>query len=192
MTGGFWSTTAQPSPTSHMRISSELNQLLSLKKQRRFGRSRQGSHIPALPFCHLTLTASKTKTSCISSLNTLGEHVIARRRERQLLQREVAHEIGVSEETINHWETGKTEPEVKYWPKIMEFLRYCPYREAKTFGDLLFLHRTHRGLSHRELAKIIGCDPGSLSRWETGERSPRTRVKRLLINYFNLDKLDSH
>ncbi len=143
--------------------------------------------IPALPFCHLTLTASKTKTSCISSLNTLGEHVIARRRERQLLQREVAHEIGVSEETINHWETGKTEPEVKHWPKITEFLRYCPYSEAKTFGDLLFLYRTHRGLSHRELAKIIGCDPGSLSRWETGERKPWSKWKKRLAEYLGIN-----
>ncbi|MEW8200215.1 MAG: helix-turn-helix transcriptional regulator [Candidatus Thiodiazotropha endolucinida] len=34
----------------------------------------------------------------------------------------------------------------------------------------MMLHRTHQGLSQRDLARIIGVDPGTVSRWETDER----------------------
>lgn len=49
-------------------------------------------------------------------------------------------------------------------------LGLLPYEQAKSLGHRLRLHRMHRGLSHRALARILGVDPGSISRWETGDR----------------------
>ncbi|MEW8408774.1 MAG: helix-turn-helix transcriptional regulator [Candidatus Thiodiazotropha sp.] len=34
------------------------------------------------------------------------------------------------------------------------------------------LHHTHQGLSQRDLARIVGVDPGSVSKWEAGDRIP--------------------
>ena len=31
------------------------------------------------------------------------------------------------------------------------------------------LRRTHQGLSQRDLAQIIGVDPGTVSRWDMGD-----------------------
>ncbi len=93
----------------------------------------------------------------------------------------------MSQATILDWECDKNKPEIRYWPKIMDFLGYCPYRQAHTFGESLWLHRTHRGLSMKEVAGIVKCDPGSLSRWERGERMPRGKWKERLVEYFGID-----
>ncbi len=87
-----------------------------------------------------------------------------------LRQIDVAPLLGIDSFSLGNWEKGKTEPLVQYYPAIMEFLGYCPYQCGNTFGTKLRLHRTHQGLSHRHLARRIGVDQGSISRWESGER----------------------
>ena len=94
----------------------------------------------------------------------------------------------VSLETILHWEKNQTEPPVHFWPGIVSFLGYCPYQRAETFGDRLKLHRTHQGLSQRDLAKILDVDPGSLSRWESGKRQPSGRIRKLLEVFMQYER----
>jgi len=65
----------------------------------------------------------------------------------------------------------------------MEFLGYCPYQDARSLGDRLRLHRMHRGLSYRALGKMLGIDPGSLSRWEAGERRPDRRSQGVIERF---------
>lgn len=79
-----------------------------------------------------------------------------------------------------------TEPEVQHYPKIMEFLSYCPVHYSKSFGELLFLHRTHRGLSHRKLGRILQVDPGTISRWETHNRTPFKKHQDRINIFFGL------
>ncbi len=135
-----------------------------------------------MPFCQIRIIAEKPKPYA-SSPRHLGEHIKKRRFELALRQRDVALRLKITSFTLINWERGQTEPPVKYWPRIMDFLGYCPYQRARTLGDHLRLHRTHRGLSHRELAKLIRVDAGSLSRWETGERRP-TRVSKVVLEKF--------
>ena len=52
----------------------------------------------------------------LASPVTIGEHIRAKRRERQLLQRDVAVRIGVTAETISHWEKHGTTPPVSLMP----------------------------------------------------------------------------
>jgi DNA-binding XRE family transcriptional regulator len=115
------------------------------------------------------LIAAKTKTY---NPVTLGEHVKKARLDRHLTQGNAAALLPVRERTLSVWEAGKRTPPVMYWPAIMEFLGYCPYQEARTLGDRLRLHRMHRGLSHRALAKLLSVDPGSLG----GRRVRGTRT----------------
>lgn len=89
--------------------------------------------------------------------------------------------------TLLNWETHKTKPPVYYWPRIMAFLGYCPYQQARTFGDRLRLHRMHRGFSYRALARILGIDPGMLSRWENAERKPTQRMRERLKQFMRTD-----
>ena len=132
----------------------------------RFGHLNNRTGIPALPFCHVELRAAKTKSYDPA---TLGEHIKKCRLERQLTQGNAVAFLSVSVETLHNWEAGKTTPAVKHLPAIMEFLGYCPYQHVRSLGDRLRLHRMHRGLSVKAIAKMLGVDPGSISSWENGD-----------------------
>lgn len=51
-------------------------------------------------------------------INSLGDHIRARRLDLKLLQRQVAGQVGVHELTITGWEGNATIPEVRYMPAI--------------------------------------------------------------------------
>jgi DNA-binding XRE family transcriptional regulator len=79
-----------------------------------------------LTFCQVTISASKPKENYPRSLQTLGDHLKKRRLDLGLLKREVAAVLGVCPETITLWEENQTTIEVRYIPRIMDFLGYCP------------------------------------------------------------------
>lgn len=74
---------------------------------------------------------------------------------------------------------------VWYDPDFMDFLGYCSYQRAETFGQLIRLYRVPRGLSRCALAREMGVDSGSISRWETSNRKPWERMIRRLWQFFN-------
>ena len=80
-----------------------------------------------------------------------------------------------------------TEPGVKYYPKIMDFLGYCPIHYSKNFGEKLILHRMYRGYSHRSLGKALNIDPATICRWETSNRMPYKKHRNKLEEFFNSD-----
>jgi transcriptional regulator with XRE-family HTH domain len=141
--------------------------------------------IPALPFCHVTLTAAKTRSY---DPLTISEHIKKARIDRGLTQSNAVAFLSVSVETLHNWETGKTAPVVKYWPAIMEFLGYCPYQRARSLGDRLRLHRMHQGLTLEDLAEILEVDPGSVSSWETGERPPREEYLEMIAKFLGVPR----
>jgi len=103
----------------------------------------------------------------------LGDHLRKRRLDLGLFQREVASMLGVSLFTILQWESNKTAPGVHYIPKITDFLGYCPYTPARSFGEKLAAWRRYSlGLSQREMAKRLGVDASTLARWEKDEKRP--------------------
>lgn len=51
-------------------------------------------------------------------------------------------------------------------------LGYNPLPEPKTLAERLVQHRRVLGMSQTELASKLGVDPGTLARWERGEREP--------------------
>jgi len=58
-------------------------------------------------------------------------------------------------------------------PSIIRFLGHNPLQEARTLGERLVRQRTALGLSQKRAALDLGVDPGTLARWERGERAPR-------------------
>ena len=81
-----------------------------------------------MPFCHARLAARKPKSGAYpTALMTYGDHLRAKRLDLGLLQRQVADEIRVDEATIYNWEGHRTEPALRFVPRIIEFLGYCPY-----------------------------------------------------------------
>ncbi|MCZ6704988.1 MAG: helix-turn-helix transcriptional regulator [Bacteroidetes bacterium] len=130
----------------------------------------------ALPFCHSTLKAEKPKVFRYPpELNTLGDHIRARRLERGLFQKDVAQLVGVCTETVTNWEKNRSSPDLRVLPKVLEYLGYDPRMADESIGGRLVRSRQARGLSQRGVAHILGVDPSTLSKWELGTREPQGR-----------------
>ncbi len=134
----------------------------------------------ALPFCHLRLKAKKPDGRYPVQLQQLGDHVRKRRLDLGLLQREVGDRLGADTKTINNWEMGRAEPQLRFIPCILAFLGYDPRPAAATFGERLRRERTARGLSIRSLAKLLGVNETTVWKWEEGRHRPISRLRRRL------------
>ena len=80
--------------------------------------------------------------------------------------------MGVSTDTVFLWENNRKGPSLYSIPKIIQFLGYTPFVQAKTLGKKLKTHRKIHGMTQKELAQRIGVDPGTLAKWEAGRRKP--------------------
>jgi DNA-binding transcriptional regulator YiaG len=114
---------------------------------------------------------------------TLGDHLLKRRHELGLLQKDAAHSLGVNVWTLANWEKGYTSPKLCLWPGIIEFLGYDPNPEPDGLGQQIFSTRRRQGLPIRELAKQLGVDPETLRRWGRGTRIPRGRWLELVEEF---------
>jgi transcriptional regulator with XRE-family HTH domain len=72
---------------------------------------------------------------------TIGEHILKRRLDLGLLQREVSEIIGVSDQTVCNWEHGIV-PELRLMPKVIEFLDYIPFEYPDDLLDKLKYFKT--------------------------------------------------
>jgi transcriptional regulator with XRE-family HTH domain len=103
-----------------------------------------------------------------------------------LFQKEAAKLLGVSEACVTLWENGNTTPQIKYAPKIIQFLGFNPYMvKGKSLGARVKNYRLANGLSHKELGKILGMDGGTISRWETGVFIPGSETQIRLEELFS-------
>lgn len=129
-----------------------------------------------MPFTKVVRKATKERPEPLPT--TIGDHVRKVRRERRLLQREVAEAVGVAPVTVANWETGKTEPQVSDLPAVMRFLGYEPWPAPTTVQQRMFVFRARAGLSIKAAALLAGVDEGS---WATWERTGQTPLKRCLL-----------
>ncbi len=114
---------------------------------------------------------------------TLGDHILAARLNRNLVQKKVAKIIGVNAWTVMIWEKNYHEPGFVHYPIIMNFLGYCPIQQAEHLGGWVKIHRFHRGLSQKETARLIGIDPGTLARYERCDCSPSGKYISMLKQF---------
>ncbi len=135
----------------------------------------------------LVLPQSYTTGSVIripTQPQTVGDHIRRRRLGLKMIQRQVAEQLGVDETSVFNWEANQSSPRVAYMPAIIRLIGYNPLPVGKTIGERLVRQRMSLGLSQKETANRLTVDPGTLARWERGEREPQGvflgRVKRFL------------
>lgn len=74
----------------------------------------------ALPFCHLEFRAARRKPARYpEQIDNVDDHIRAHRLDLNLLQKQVAEQIGVHEQTIIGWERNANIPELRYIPAII-------------------------------------------------------------------------
>lgn len=100
------------------------------------------------------------------------------------MQRTVAQNFGVREETVGLWENNLARPLLRHYGRIVQFLGYDPEAAGSTVAGRLRTIRRRLGLSQAEFASLAGLDEGSVCRWESGSREPgrwmAKRVARIL------------
>ena len=75
------------------------------------------------------------------------------------MQKDVAKLIGVSEDCITNWENGRSEPQIQFMPKIIEFLGYVPIEvDTSTLGGRIRDYRIRHGLSYKKMGEVLGVD----------------------------------
>lgn len=113
----------------------------------------------------------------IENPRSIGEHIKKRRLELHLFQADVANILGVCEDSITGWENGRSEPQIRYYPKLIEFLGYNPIPEnSETLGGRIKKYRLKHGLSLKHFAKLFGADEKSIVSWEKNETIPRKSI----------------
>ena len=135
-----------------------------------------------MPFCHIQLTGYKALPPAYPrELKTLGDHLRKRRLDLGLLQRDVAERLEVNQMTVCNWETNRTSPQLRFIPRIHAFLGYDPYdTPPPALGQRIIATRRRLGFSQKKLAGLLDIDPVTLSRWESGRRSPSRKLLRRL------------
>ena len=136
-----------------------------------------------MPFCHFEFRAAKPKPERYpKEINTLGDHIRTRRLDPKLLQKQVADQIEVHEQTITGWERNATVPEIRHIPAIIGFLGYDPQPPAGSIPGRLAAVRRRLGLSQWKMAANLGIDPATLMGWETGRHQPTGKSLNLIGN----------
>ena len=146
-------------------------------------RFRRADHrdIVALPCCILAnLRAYGTRRAIRKiSLHWVSTSLAARL-DRALEQKEAAKRLGVCAESLMGWAKNRHEPDVRHYPRIMEFLGYCPVVPIRTFGDFIQTSRMHLGLSQCAFASLAGLDPSTLANCEKAQIPPKERIRTKL------------
>ncbi len=114
---------------------------------------------------------------------TIAEHILKRRCEQELFQKDVGEQIGVSARTIMNWEKGYSEPDIRFFPAILAFLEYDPYPEPKTLGEKIIIWRQQNGVTRKSLARRLGIDEAALAKREMGFASA-TEEKAMQLTGF--------
>ena len=132
-----------------------------------------------MPF--LILKAQKPIHNLPKELITIGSHIKAKRLQSNETQKEVATIIGTDNFTLINWEKNRTKNiHAKYYPKIMEYLTYCPLQKPPTtFAERIKLYRLHKGLNQKQFAELLGVSPDSVANWESGKNLYQESYEKL-------------
>jgi DNA-binding XRE family transcriptional regulator len=134
------------------------------------------------PYVRLTLKQERPR-DYVDQPKTLGEHLLKRRVELGLFQKQVALRLLAKADTYFLWEKGYRQPTIRNWPAIIRFLGYDPFPAPATWSERVAAKRRALGLTIEDAAKLAGVDPGTFGRWErrTGN-SPVKAAERFLAS----------
>lgn len=115
------------------------------------------------------------------ALNTIGDHIRAWRINNNLLQKDIAKMLQVTEDTITGWENGRVAPGIRQIPKINQLLGYLPVQiDTSTFGGEITYFRYLTGLTPKEFGALVKVDASTVRSWESKITLPKkSRLKQV-------------
>jgi DNA-binding XRE family transcriptional regulator len=135
-----------------------------------------------LPYGPIALKSFKRRY--VEHPATLGEHLMKRRSELGLFQKDAAKTLRVNGWTYLGWEKDRKKPTARMMSRIIQFLGYDPLPSGDSISQQLLACRRILGLTQRSAAAELAIDEGTFWRYETGEWTPKgerlTRIQELL------------
>jgi site-specific DNA recombinase len=141
-----------------------------------------------LPLSHHLMN----RMSVPEKLETVGDHLRRRRLVSKLLQRQVAEQLGVDQDTVRNWEANRVQPQFRFMPAIIRFLGYNPSSpppKKGSLGERLVSCRKLMGISQKDLAGQLAVDPCTLARWERGEREPTGKFAARALRFLDASEI---
>lgn len=125
----------------------------------------------------------------------MGPLIAQRREELGQTLKQASQDLSICHQTLYKWEHGIQPPHLQLYPRIIAYLGYDPWADARlSFGDQLRLARLRLGLSRQHLAERLGISWSAYERWEDNEiTQPHAKERRLLVAFIKkaLPKNDS-
>lgn len=111
----------------------------------------------------------------------IGRHLLKKRLELGMWQKDVAITLGVTAESIGNWENGFSEPQIQFNPAIISFLEYVPFPlPMNTLAQRIKSYRMLNGINHERMGELLGVDGSTISSWENAVNMPRKRILKRL------------
>lgn len=111
------------------------------------------------------------------------------RQSKGLSQSELAQKVGISNQAISHYETGKRYPKIEKWQRLAKFFNvsvpYIQGFEMQTPNRLKEL-RIKRKLTLDDIETKTGIKRGTYSNYENGNTEPKLEVWQELAHFFNV------
>jgi len=86
-----------------------------------------------------------------------------------------ARHIGVNTATIHKWELCRVQPNLRYFPATFAFLECSPFKDARSFRELVRAKHLEIGWFQDDLAKYLGVCGSTIGEWESSNPlSPMT------------------
>ena len=111
------------------------------------------------------------------------------RQSKGLSQSELAQKVGISNQAISHYETGKRHAKIETWQKLADYfdvsVPYLQGFEMQTPNRLKEL-RIKRKLTLDEIETKTGIKRGTYSNYENGNTEPKLEMWQELAHFFNV------
>ena len=119
-----------------------------------------------MPFYRWSLTAQRPIPGYPERLEHIGHHILKRRLDLGLQQKQAARQLGVHSGCLENWEHGRTSPADRFMPAVIRLLGYNPSPPPSTPGARVAYERVQRGWSRKRLAALAGIDEATVRRIE--------------------------
>jgi len=120
---------------------------------------------------------------------SLSERLQQLREQLDMPQKELAALIGVSRSTLASWESGHRKPELAHMEAIGKIgnvsIDWLLGGSVK-FANQLRTLRNSRGLTQKDLAKLMSLSPSTVAMYETGDREPDFEVVTKIAQFFDV------
>jgi DNA-binding transcriptional regulator YiaG len=141
--------------------------------------------IPALVIFAVELT-DRLPTKDIGNPQHIGEHIRKRRLGLSLKQSGLANLLCVCKDTIAGWENGRSFPQIRHYPKLIQFFGYNPFPvNESTISGRIRKFRIVEGLSQSEIAAQLGVDETTVRSWEKDRHIPSPNKMESLNRLMN-------